>query len=142
MTAFARAAEIEASLALVAERCEDPTPLVYARLFAAQPQIEPQFWRDTTGAIKGEMLAKVFDAILDFVGERRYADHLIGTEVVTHEGYEVPREVFVTFFATVADVVREILGPDWTPKVADAWRELLDELERYVLAPPSAAGAP
>jgi hemoglobin-like flavoprotein len=142
MPAFARAAEIEASLALVAERCEDPTPLVYARLFAAQPQIEPQFWRDTTGAIKGEMLAKVFDAILDFVGERRYADHLIGTEVVTHEGYEVPREVFVTFFATVADVVREILGPDWTAEVADAWRELLDELERYVLAPSSAAGAP
>ena len=46
----------------------------------------------------GEMLAKVFEAILDFIGERRYAARLIQCEVVTHEGYDVPREIFGTFF--------------------------------------------
>ncbi|MDT9694089.1 hypothetical protein Q5762_38330, partial [Streptomyces sp. P9(2023)] len=73
---------IEASLEEAAERAGDLTPLVYARLFAEQPQMEALFWRDRTGQIRGEMLARVFEAILDFVGERLYAEHLIQTSVV------------------------------------------------------------
>ncbi|RAK62851.1 globin [Phenylobacterium kunshanense] len=139
--AFAHAAEIERSLELMAERCEDPAPLVYGRVFAAHPQVEAQFWRDTNGTIRGEMLARTFSAILDFVGDRLYADHLIKTEVITHEGYEVPREVFSTFFGFVAEAVREVLGPDWTPATETAWREMLAEIQRYLDATPR-VGAP
>lgn len=134
--AFARAAEIESSLEHLAELCEDPTPLVYERLFALQPHMKPYFWRDTTGAIKGEMLSRTFAAILDFVGDRRYADHMIGTEMVTHEGYDVPREVFVTFFAVVRDTVQAVLGEAWTPGLADAWAALLDDIHRHALKTP------
>jgi hemoglobin-like flavoprotein len=126
---------IEASLELAGERCSDLTPLVYARLFAAHPQMERLFWRDTSGAIKGEMLAKVFEAILDFTGERQYAARLIQCEVVTHEGYDVPREVFGTFFATVAQTLKDVLGTDWTPDIDAAWHALLAELNYYVTHP-------
>ena len=129
--AFARAAEIESSLELLAELCEDPTPIVYKRLFELQPHMEPYFWRDTNGAIKGEMLARTFAAILDFIGERRYAGHMISTEMVTHEGYDVPREVFSTFFAIVRDALRDLLGGDWTPAFESAWAELLAEIESF-----------
>ena len=112
--AFPMAAEIEASLEALAMQ-GDPAAAVYERLFTVHPRMQPYFWRDTNGAIKGEMLARTFEAILDFVGERRYADHLIGTEMVNHEGYDVPREVFVTFFRVIRDTAREILGADWTP---------------------------
>ncbi len=112
--AFSGAAQIEASLALFAERCGDPTALVYAQLFARYPQMEVHFWRDTNGAIKGEMLSRTFDAILDFVVERRYADHMIGTEMVTHEGYEIPREIFATFFTVIRDAMRQALGAEWS----------------------------
>jgi hypothetical protein len=94
--------------------------------------MQPYFWRDTTGAIKGEMLARTFEAILDFVGERRYADRLIGTEMVTHEGYDVPREVFITFFGVIRDTAREALGADWTPGFEAAWSALVAEIEAYV----------
>jgi len=130
--AFAKAAEIEQSLELLADACPDPTPLVYAKLFERQPEMRPHFWRDTDDAIKGEMLARAFSAILDFVGERRYADMMIGTEMVTHEGYDVPREVFATFFGTVRDTVRETLGAAWTPAFETAWAELLAEIDGYV----------
>jgi hemoglobin-like flavoprotein len=130
--AFPRAAEIEESLELLAEACPDPTPLVYAKLFERQPQMKAHFWRDTDDAIKGEMLARTFAAILDFVGERRYADMMIGTEMITHEGYDVPREVFATFFGAVRDTVREVLGKAWTPAFETAWAELLAEIEGYV----------
>ena len=129
--AFAKAAEIEASLAILAERCEDPTPLVYERLFAMHPQMKPYFWRDTNDAIKGEMLSRTFEAILDFVGARRYADHMIQTEMVTHEGYDVPREVFSTFFGVIRETAREVLGPEWTPPFECAWSELLAEIAAY-----------
>lgn len=129
--AFPRAAEIEGSLELLAELCEDPTPLVYKRLFELQPHMEPYFWRDTNHAIKGEMLSRTFSAILDFVGDRRYADHMIGTEMVTHEGYDVPREVFMTFFTVVRDTVEDVLGAAWTPDMAGAWEEMLAEMERF-----------
>jgi hypothetical protein len=93
--------------------------------------MQPHFWRDSDGSIKGEMLSRAFEAILDFVGERRYADHMIKTEMVTHEGYDIPREVFTTFFAVVRDAVQEILGPAWTADFALAWDELLAEIDRY-----------
>ena len=130
-----RTALIEQSLELAAERCPDLTPLIYARLFRQQPQMEALFWRDKNGAIKGEMLARVFEAILDFVGERLYAHHLIQCEVVTHAGYDVPPDVFQTFFPVVAETLREVVGEDWTAEMDLAWRGLLADLDFYVQHP-------
>ena len=134
--AFARAADIEASLELLAERDIDPTERVYERMFERHPHMKPYFWRDTDGAIRGEMLSRTFAAILDFVGERRYADHMIGTEMITHEGYDVPREVFATFFAIVRDALRDLLGGDWTPAFEGAWTEMLAEIETFAQGTP------
>lgn len=131
----ADAAAIERSLEIAAERGGDLTPVVYARLFERQPEMKLLFWRDTQGAIQGEMLARVFEAILDFVGRRQFAHQLIQTEVVTHAGYDVPPDVFATFFGLVAEVVEEACGPDWTPAMALAWRRTLADLDYYVQHP-------
>jgi len=130
-----RAELIETTFELAAERCEDLTPLVYDRLFRQSPEMQPHFWRDTNGAIKGEMLSRVIEAIFDFVGERKYANHLIQCEVVTHAGYDVPPAVFATFFGTVAKTLKELLGPEWTPEIDAAWRSLLADLDFYVKHP-------
>ena len=135
----ADAEAIERSLEVAAERGGDLTPTVYARLFARQPEMKALFWRDTTDAIKGEMLMKVFEAILDFIRARRFADHLIQTEVVTHAGYDVPPQVFATFFGLVAEVVAEACGPGWTPAMARAWRRTLADLDHYVTHPEQVA---
>jgi hemoglobin-like flavoprotein len=126
---------------LAAERCEDLTPLVYEKLFQQSPEMLPLFWRDTTGLIKGEMLARVIEANFDFVGERRYADHLIQCEVVTHAGYDVPPEVFATFFGTVAATLKDLLGADWTQEVDAGWRQVLADLDFYVKHPDQHATA-
>jgi hemoglobin-like flavoprotein len=129
---------IEASLELAAERCEDLTPAVYRRLFSEHPQMEALFIRDTNHLVKGEMLARVIEAILDFAGERHYAATLIQCEVITHAGYEVPPEIFRLFFATVAAELRVVLGKDWTPPIDQAWRRLLEALDFYVTHPDQA----
>jgi hemoglobin-like flavoprotein len=126
------------SLELAGARCPDLTGPVYARLFAEHPAMERLFWRDSSGAVKGEMLARVFEAILDFIGERAYAHHLIQCEVVTHEGYDVPPEVFGVFFTVVAATIRETLAGDWTPTMDAAWTRLLEELDYYASHPDQA----
>jgi hemoglobin-like flavoprotein len=129
---------IYASFEAVAERCADPGAMIYGRLFARRPDMEALFVRDTDGMVRGEMLSRVFEAILDFIGPRRYAASLIQCEVVTHEGYGVPPDVFGLFFESVAEAFAEILGPDWTPALDAAWRELLQRLEFYVAHPDQA----
>ncbi len=133
---------VETSLELAAERAGDLTALVYARLFAAHPEMEALFWRDKNGAIKGEMLARAFEAILDFVGERKYAEHLIRASVVVHTEYAVPADVFRTFFAIVAATIRDVLGTEWTGEIDAAWTALLTELDTYVMHPSQYAVAP
>ncbi|MCA6247677.1 MAG: globin [Phenylobacterium sp.] len=129
---------IVASFELAAERIEDLTPDVYARLFREQPEMEILFWRDTNHQIRGEMLTRVIQAILDFVGERHYSRTLIQSEVVVHEGYDVPPEVFRTFFRTVRDAVREVCAADWTAEWEAAWESLLADLDYYVTHPDQA----
>ena len=126
---------IEDCLELVSRRCADLTPLVYARLFAQYPQMQALFWRDTTHAVKGEMLSKVFEIILDFIGANSYAANMIQCEVITHSGYDVPPEVFRIFFATVAATIRDQLGNDWTTEMDSAWTKLLGELDYFVTHP-------
>jgi hemoglobin-like flavoprotein len=126
---------IETSLELVSEKCPDLSPFVYARLFADYPDMKPLFWRDTTNAVKGEMLAKVFEVILDFIGDNMFAANMIQCEVITHSGYDVPPEVFRVFFATVAATIREQLGAAWTPEIDAAWKKLLKDLDYFVTHP-------
>jgi hemoglobin-like flavoprotein len=131
---FAHAEIIEASLALAAERGGDLTPRVYARLFAAQPDLEPLFGKDVNDSVKGEMLAQVFDTIFDFIGPRVYADHLMRSHSIAHDGYNVPPAVFLSFFTVVAETVAEVIGSEWNGEMATAWDALLAEIAE-TLAP-------
>ena len=72
---------------------------------------------DTDGAVRGEMLSRVFDAILDFIGDRAYAHNLIHAEASNHDGYNVPREDFTLFFRVVADTVEAACGSAWSTDI-------------------------
>ena len=127
------------TLEIAGEREGDLTPLVYARLFAEHPQMEALFVRDSDGLVRGEMLARVFEAILDFIDRRAFAALMIQCEVVTHEGYGVPPDVFGVFFATVAATLKDVIGADWTADMDRAWRELLADLDWYATHPDQTA---
>ena len=129
--AFTGADAIVASLETAAANAGDLTAAVYARLFAQFPETEPLFVLDRDGQVRGAMLAHVFETILDFIGERRYAHRFIAAEIVTHEGYDVPPEAFAAFFGIVRDEVRAACSDDWTPAMEAAWRRLLAELDSY-----------
>jgi hemoglobin-like flavoprotein len=123
---------IQHSFELAAERCEDLTPLVYRRLFREHPEAEAMFRRDGGDLVRGSMLALTIDAILDFAGDRTGHFRMIECEVSSHDAYGTPRELFVAFFGVIANTMRDVLGPDWTPEIENAWRALLGELKAVV----------
>jgi hemoglobin-like flavoprotein len=122
------AALITRSLELVAER-GDPAPLVYGRLFAAHPEMERLFVRDTNGLVRGNMLAEAINGILDFIDRDSYGGNLMRVEIVNHENLGVPREVFPTFFTAMRDTFAEMLGSDWDGETDAAWRALLARID-------------
>jgi len=123
---------IERSFELAAERCQDLTPLVYRRLFRERPEAEAMFRSEGSDPVKGSMLALTIDAILDFAGERSEHFRLIECEVCSHDAYGTPRELFVAFFRVIANVLREVLGADWSAEIENSWQKLLQEIEGIV----------
>lgn len=120
------------SFELAAERCEDLTPLVYARLFQEYPELEPMFILDRNGSARGNMLALGLNALLDSIGEGSYGENVIRTEALNHAGIGVKPDQFLRFFGIIADTVKELLGTDWSDDVGAAWKRVLGDLDRIV----------
>ena len=125
MAAFDPAAIVE-SLERLAEVCPDPTPHVYARLFAEHPQLEALFVLGP--AAKGHMLDEVINVFLDMAGAQTYAPALMLAERVNHDQLGVPPAVFITFFDATVETFAHLLGPDWTPAYAAAWSGMLQTI--------------
>src|SRR6478752_8802008 len=123
---------IERSFEIAAERCEDLTPLVYRRLHAEHPETITMFRTEGSEPVKGSMLALTIEAILDFAGSRTGHFRMIECEISSHDAYGTPRDLFIAFFGVIAQTLREILGADWSPEIAAAWRKLLEEIEGVV----------
>ncbi len=125
----ASAEAVLASLELLAARGEDPTALVYDRLFALYPDYRRRFAGDMDDAVKGAMLSQTISAMLDFLADPRAGGYGLATEMVTHEGYDVPREAFVSFFEVVREVARDSLADEWTPAFEAGWADLVAAIE-------------
>ncbi len=123
---------ITRSFELAAERCEDLTPMVYARLFHEHPELEPMFILDRNGSARGNMLALGIGSLLDSISDGSYGANVIRTEALNHAGIGVRPEQFTRFFGIIADTVQELLGPDWTDEMATAWKRVLGDLDRIV----------
>ena len=126
---------IENSFELAASRCADLTPLVYQRLFEQHPETQTMFRSQGSELVMGSTLALTIEAILDFAGERRGHFRLIACEVTSHDGYGTPRELFIAFFAVIRDALRDLLGDEWSPEIAQAWDQLLVEIDAFATIP-------
>ena len=82
--------------------------------------------------VKGSMLAFTIEAILDFAGERSGKFRMIACEVVSHDAYGTPRDLFVAFFGVIADTLHDVLGAEWTDEIDAAWGKLLVEIEQII----------
>ena len=90
--------------------------------------MRPLFVRDTTGAVRGEMLAMAFQCLLDLDGP--YAANMIAAERVNHDAFGVPPDVFGRFFPLLAQTCRDLMGEAWTDEVDEAWAAALARIDQ------------
>ena len=134
--AFARAAEIEAVLALMAGALR-LSPNARGRLFATQPQMKAHFWRDGDDAVKGEMLSRTFAAILHFRGRAPLRPpHGSGTENGTTRDVTCPARCSPPSSASSGTPRKALLAEGWTPQFELAWAEPPAELDGYLQRTP------
>lgn len=76
--------------------------------------------------VMGSMLALAIEAVLDFADERRGHFRLIACEAASHEAYGTSRDLFIAFFAIIRETLRDLLGDEWSPDIAEAEAEAWD----------------
>jgi hemoglobin-like flavoprotein len=107
------------------------TGQVYARLFAAYPDLEALFSMDTDGGVRGSMLSQAFECLMDLAeGPGTLAETVIRSERVNHDTYDVPSGMFEVFFDIIRDVTKEVAGSDWSPLMEAAWTSVLADASR------------
>ncbi|MBS0638373.1 MAG: globin [Proteobacteria bacterium] len=119
---------VSATLEQVSLRVGDPTPHVFRRLFQEMPEAQALFVRDPEGLVRGQMFQVTMESLLDYLGDRSYGATLIQIERVNHQGLGVETGMFDRFYWTVMAAFRDILGPDWTPEMDEAWTRVLSDL--------------
>lgn len=123
---------IERSIERMAEMAGDPTPLVYERLFAEQPEMKALFVLDKDDSAKGHMLTEALNCIFDLVGPRTYAPVLIQSELTNHSNLGVPPRVFATFFRVMKETFSDAMGDEWDAQMEAAWKSLLREVDGFI----------
>jgi hemoglobin-like flavoprotein len=107
----------------------DPGPIVYARLFAAHPELEALFVRDRDGSVRGHMFQEMINALIDLRGANIYGANLFRIERVNHEQLGVKPELYPAIFAILRDVVRDMAAQAWTDEMERAWSGLLAQVD-------------
>jgi len=122
------AALILDTLERASERCADPAPLVYRRLFELRPEFEELFVMDSDGGVRGSMLETCFNAILGLLENSPTQRVIISSSRFAHDGYGVSEADFQLIFVAIRDTFRNLIGADWTGEMDAAWAGLLAEI--------------
>ncbi len=123
------------TLERASERCADPAPLIYRRLFQLRPEFESLFVMDTDGGVRGSMLTTCFNAILGLVEDSPAQRVIISSSRFAHDGYGVAAPDFDLMFTAIRDTFRDLLGADWTGDTEAAWNFLLTEIATIGASP-------
>lgn len=119
---------IHRSLEAAAVELGDPTERIYARLFERAPELEALFVLDADGGVRGEMLSRTLESVLNIAQDDELSKQLLQAEFLNHCGYGVPAEQFATLFDVIHAEVRDSLGTAWTDEFEAAWQVVLGRL--------------
>ena len=109
------------SLEVVADRCEDVVPPVYAELFARYPEFEELFVLDTDMGARGHMLNEALSMAEGLLQDDPVAFSFVSAERMNHEGYGIDDDVFEGFFIVLGSVFKRLAGDAWSDEMTAAW---------------------
>ena len=113
-----------ASLEVVAARCEDVVPPVYEALFERFPEHEKLFVLDIDHGARGHMLNEALTMAEGLLQADPVAISFVSAERMNHEGYGIDDDVFEGFYHVMAAVFKKLAGETWSDEMSAAWQEV------------------
>ena len=110
------------SLEKIGARGVDMTPMVYERFFLRCPEARPLF-NGKEHAVQGKMLNEILMSSADSAKHASFLHGLMTTQANDHMCWGVTVDMYAAFFDALLDVMRAVLGSDWTAETQAAWQQ-------------------
>ena len=110
------------SFALVVERAPDVTARFYDVFFARYPEVRVLFGRNSRQK-QEEMLTKALVAVIDHLEDPSWLGGTLKALGAKHVGYNVTEEMYGWVGECLLITLSDVLGEEWTPRVAKAWTD-------------------
>lgn len=129
-------AAIDDALALCADTGVDIVPAVFDRFFQLDTQAS-ELMAHSDQHMRGRMLEATLDLFLSaqHLGPGNYLDWELDNHLVA---YRATPAMYQSFFQSITEVVRSLVGNHWSPTHAQAWDGRVTRIMAQVLAHPTA----
>jgi NAD(P)H-flavin reductase/hemoglobin-like flavoprotein len=127
---------VKASFAFLASEPQQAMETMYARLFAANPELRTLFpfaMTDTRAAVFG-MLARLVEGLDNLPA----TEQTLASLAADHRKYGVISKHLQPFFAALVATARDRAGSHWTAETGSAWQAAIDYFETVMSAALSA----
>ncbi len=114
-------------LHLISEREPRITERVYERLFQRHPQLRKLFGSHAE-VVQQDMLNETLLAVVDSLEGMAGLESSMELLAATHLEFEVRDEMYDWWAESILEVLSEVSGPDWSPRLERLWRERMNFL--------------
>ena len=114
-------------LHLISEREPRIAERVYERLFQRQPQLRKLFGAHAV-AVQQDMLNETLIGVVDSLDGKAALECNLQLLGAKHVEFEVSDEMYDWWIESILDVLSELSGPDWSPRLERLWRERMNYL--------------
>ncbi len=118
---------ISEHLHLISTREPKIAERIYERLFERHPQARELFGAHAE-AVQQDMVNETLIAVVDSLEGNAWLESNMQLLGVKHAEFEVTDEMYDWWTDSILEVLAELSGPDWTPRLEQLWRERMDHL--------------
>lgn len=121
------------SFALVVERAPDVTRRFYAVFFERYPQVVSMFGGSASER-QQKMLTQALVAVIEHLEDPTWLPTTLRAMGAKHLDYGVREEQYAWVAECLLATLEEVLGAEWTPRVAKAWSDALGAIAGAMIA--------
>jgi len=114
-------------LHLVIDREPRIAARVYEHLFQRHPQLQALFGEHAV-AVQQDMLNETLIAVVDSLEGMAWLESNLQLLGAKHVEYEVSDEMYDSWTESVLEILAEVSGADWNPRLEQVWRDRMDYL--------------
>ncbi len=114
-------------LDLISEREPRIAERIYDRLFQRHPKVRELFGVHAA-AVQQDMLNETLIGVVDSLEGMAWLESNLELLGAKHVEFDVSDEMYDSWTESIVEVLAEVSGSDWSPRLESLWRERMDHL--------------